>query len=100
MASDQSTATTPYNPLWQCYYVKRFNHILFALMRTLTGEQKPNWPTYVPIFGVCLQFHSLMHRQDFSHTNLCSGAKLQHLVMIGWAWHITSQTVLSLKLFG
>ena len=27
---------------------ERFNHTLFGLMRTLTEEQKPNWPTYVP----------------------------------------------------
>ena len=42
----QST-TTPYNPrgntICEC-----FNQTLFGLMRTLTEEQKPNWPTYVP----------------------------------------------------
>ena len=42
----------------------------------------------------------LMHQQDSSHTNLCSGAKLQCLAMTGWAWCSTSLTVLRLKLFG
>ena len=32
-----------------------------------------------------IQLH--MHQQDFSHTNLCLGAKLQCLAMIGWVWH-------------
>ena len=42
----QST-TTPYNPRGNAI-CKRFNRTLFGLMRTLTEEQKPNWPTYVP----------------------------------------------------
>ena len=33
-----------------------------------------------------------MHQQDSSHLNLCLGAKLQCLAMIGWAWHNTSPT--------
>ena len=42
----QST-TTPYNPHGnaQC---ECFNHTLFGLMKTLTDEQKPNWPIYLP----------------------------------------------------
>ena len=42
----QST-TTPYNPRGNAI-CERFNRTLFGLMRTLTKEQKPNWPTYVP----------------------------------------------------
>ena len=42
----QST-TTPYNP-WGNAICERFNRTLFGLMRTLTKEQKPNWPTYMP----------------------------------------------------
>ena len=68
-------------------------------MRTLTEEQKPNWPTYVPSL-VHASILLLMHQQGFSHMNLCSGAKLQRLVMVGCAWHTTSQTALSLKLSG
>ena len=41
----QST-TTPYNPCGNAI-CERFNRSLFGLMRTLTDEQKPNWPTYV-----------------------------------------------------
>ena len=42
----QST-TTPYNPCGSAL-CEWFNHTLFGLMRTLTEEQKPNWPVYVP----------------------------------------------------
>ena len=42
----QST-TMPYNPHGNAI-CEWFNHTLFGLMRTLTEEQKPNWPTYVP----------------------------------------------------
>ena len=37
----------PYNPCGnsQC---EQFNCTLFGLMQTLTSEQKPNWPTYLP----------------------------------------------------
>ena len=42
----QST-TMPYNPRGNTI-CERFNRTLFGLMRTLTKEQKPNWPTYVP----------------------------------------------------
>ena len=42
----QST-TMPYNPRGNAI-CKWFNRTLFGLMRTLTEEQKPNWPTYVP----------------------------------------------------
>ena len=42
----QST-TMPYN-LCGNAICKRFNRTLFSLMRNLTEEQKPNWPTYVP----------------------------------------------------
>ena len=52
----QST-TMPYNPCCNAI-CKWFNRTLFGLMRTLIEEQKPNWPTYVPSFGVCLQFYS------------------------------------------
>ena len=38
-----------------------------------------------------------MRQQVSSHTNLCSGAKHQCLAMICWDWHITNQTVSSLK---
>ena len=42
----QST-TMPYN-LHGNAICKRFNRTLFGLMRTLTEEQRPNWPVYVP----------------------------------------------------
>ena len=42
----QST-TTPYNPCGNAI-CERFNRTLFGLMRTLTEEQKPNWPVYLP----------------------------------------------------
>ena len=37
----------PYNPRGNSL-CERFNHTLFGLMRTLTNEQKPNWPNYLP----------------------------------------------------
>ena len=42
----QST-TTPYNAHGnlQC---EHFNRTLFGLMHSLDGEQKPNWPIYLP----------------------------------------------------
>ena len=43
----QQSTTMPYNPRGNAI-CKRFNRTLFGLMRTLTEEQKPNWPTYVP----------------------------------------------------
>ena len=33
--------------MWQPQ-CERFNRTLFGLMQTLTSEQKPNWPTYLP----------------------------------------------------
>ena len=45
-----------------------------------------------------IPFH--MHQQVSSHTNLCSGAKHQCHVMIGWDWHIINQIVSSLRLSG
>ena len=42
----QST-TTLYNPHGNPL-CEQFNHTLFGLMRTLTEEQKPNWPVYLP----------------------------------------------------
>ena len=45
----QST-TTPYNPHGNAI-CEWFNHTLFGLMRTLTEEQKLNWPTYVPSYN-------------------------------------------------
>ena len=43
----RQSITMPYNPHGnsQCEW---FNHTLFGLMQTLTCEQKPNWPTYLP----------------------------------------------------
>ena len=43
----KQSLTTPYNPRGnsQC---ERFNRTLFGLMQTLTKEQKPNWPNYLP----------------------------------------------------
>ena len=42
----QST-TMPYNPRGNAI-CKHFNRTLFGLMKTLSEEQKPNWPIYVP----------------------------------------------------
>ena len=42
----QST-TTPYNPHGNAL-CKWFNCTLFGLMKTLTEDQKPNWPVYLP----------------------------------------------------
>ena len=42
----QST-TTLYNPHGNAL-CEQFNHTLFGLMKTLTEEQKPNWPVYLP----------------------------------------------------
>ena len=42
----QST-TTPYNPQGNTL-CEWFYHTLFGLMKTLTKEQKPNWPVYLP----------------------------------------------------
>ena len=39
--------TTLYNPCGNTL-CERFDHTLFGLMRTLTEEQKPNWPVYLP----------------------------------------------------
>ena len=42
----QST-TTLYNPRGNAL-CEWFNHTLFGLMKSLTEEQKPNWPVYLP----------------------------------------------------
>ena len=39
--------TTPYNPRGNAL-CEWFNRTLFGLMKTLTEEQKPNWPVYLP----------------------------------------------------
>ena len=43
----ERTMTSPYNPRGnsQC---KRFNHTMFGLLKTLTKEQKGNWPSHLP----------------------------------------------------
>ena len=43
----RQSVTTPYNPRGNAI-CEQFNRTLFGLMRTLTEEQKPNWPTFVP----------------------------------------------------
>ena len=43
----RQSVTTPYNPRGNAI-CEWFNRTLFGLMRTLTEEQKPNWPIYVP----------------------------------------------------
>ena len=43
----KQTTTMPYNPRGNSL-CEQFNRTLFGLMRTLTKEQKPNWPNYLP----------------------------------------------------
>ena len=43
----KQSLTMPYNPCGNSQY-EWFNHTLFGLMQSLTSEQKPNWPTYLP----------------------------------------------------
>ena len=44
----ERTMTSPYNPLGnsQC---KRFNCTMFSLLKTLTKEQKGQWPLHLPV---------------------------------------------------
>ena len=43
----KQTTTMPYNPRGNSL-CEWFNCTLFGLMQTLTNEQKPNWPNYLP----------------------------------------------------
>ena len=47
MYSIRQSTTTLYNPQGNAL-CEWFNHTLFGLMKTLTEEQKPNWPVYLP----------------------------------------------------
>ena len=94
----RQSVTMPYNPRGNAI-CEWFNRTLFGLMRTLTEEQKPNWPTYVP--SLVYAYNSTPHASTgFQPYELMFGARHQCLVIIGWAWHIIEQTVLNLKLFG
>ena len=43
----EQSLTCPYN-LWGNAQCERFNRTLFDLLRTLSKEQKANWPVYIP----------------------------------------------------
>ena len=54
-------------------------------MRTLTEEQKPNWPTYVPslVYAYNSTPHASTGFQPYEAN--VQGTKLQCLAIIGWA---------------
>ena len=58
MYSICQSPTTPYNPRGNAL-CKWFNRTLFGLMRTLTEEQKPNWPVYLP--SLVYAYNSMPH---------------------------------------
>ena len=43
----EQSLTCPYNP-WGNAQCERFNQTLFDLLRTLSKEQKADWPVYIP----------------------------------------------------
>ena len=68
----RQSMTTPYNPRGNAI-CERFNRTLFGLMRTLTKEQKPNWPTYVP--SLVYAYNSTPHSSGFQPYELMFGRK-------------------------
>ena len=54
----KQTTTMPYNPRGNSL-CEWFNCTLFGLMRTLTNEQKPNWPNYLP--SLVFAYNSMPH---------------------------------------
>ena len=55
----ERTMTSPYNPRGnlQC---ERFNHTMFSLLKTLTKEQKGDWPSHLP--ALTFAYNGFDHR--------------------------------------
>ena len=73
----EQSLTCPYNPRGnaQC---ERFNQTLFDLLRTLSKEQKANWPVYIPslVFAYNVTPHSTTEFQPYQLVFECRAPAL------------------------